>query len=140
MKKTARLFNCALCRNQVVICSSCDRGNIYCGSTCSGHARAQNHRIANQKYQKTSQGRQMHADRQRQYRQRQVKKVTDQGSTDLPLNDLLVHVPSEDRLRQGEPFFCHFCDQTVSSFLRCGFLRHHENDRSRYSSSWPLAP
>jgi len=29
MQSSARLFNCARCRRQVVICSHCDRGNIY---------------------------------------------------------------------------------------------------------------
>ena len=140
MKKTARLFNCALCQNQVVICSGCDRGNIYCGSMCSRNARAQNHRIANQKYQNTLRGRQKHADRQRLYRQRQVKKVTDQGSPDLPPNDLLFGAPKQDKLRHGEPIFCHFCDQIVSPFLRDGYLRHDKKEQSHYSSSWPLAP
>jgi hypothetical protein len=140
MKKTARLFNCAHCQSQAVICSHCDRGNIYCGSRCSQHTRVQNHRIANQKYQKTLRGRQNHAERQRRYRQRQAKKVTDQGSPHLPPNDLLPVEPSEGRPWQTEPILCHFCGEVVSSFLRNGYLRHHVQDQSRCSSSWPLAP
>jgi hypothetical protein len=31
METDARLFNCARCHRQVVICSRCDRGNLYCG-------------------------------------------------------------------------------------------------------------
>jgi len=39
MQSSARLFNCARCRRQVVICSHCDRGNIYCSKRCSQTAR-----------------------------------------------------------------------------------------------------
>jgi hypothetical protein len=70
-KKTARLFNCHRCHQPVSIFSRCDRGNIYCGSTCSGRARALNHRIANHKYQLSLKGRLKHAQRQRCYRERQ---------------------------------------------------------------------
>ena len=35
MQSSARLFNCARCRRQVVICSHCDRGNRYCGKRCA---------------------------------------------------------------------------------------------------------
>ena len=41
MQSSARLFNCARCRCQVVICSHCDRGNLYCGKRCSQAARRQ---------------------------------------------------------------------------------------------------
>ena len=140
MKKTARLFNCAHCQSQVVICSYCDRGNIYCGPRCSQHARALNHRIANQKYQKTIRGRQKHAERQRRYRQRQTKKVTDQGSPYLPPNDLLPVEPNEGKSGQSEPILCHFCGEVVSSFLRNGYLRHHIQESLLRSPSWPLAP
>jgi hypothetical protein len=36
---TARLFLCARCRAQVLICSCCDRGNIYCGEGCAEEIR-----------------------------------------------------------------------------------------------------
>src|SRR5215469_2793974 len=121
MKKSARQFNCARCSIQVVICSLCDRGNIYCGSSCSQQARAFNQRKANQIYQKTFKGRQKHAQRQRRYRQREKEKqqkVTDQGSSDLPLSDLLTCVPSGEKLPKIEQLYCHFCKKAVSTFLR----------------------
>ena len=142
MKNTARLYCCARCHSQVCICSRCDRGNIYCGLTCSQRSRAQKHRIANQKYQKSLKGRQKNAARQRRYRQRQkdnIKKVTDQGSPDLPLNDLLPNKPSEDKSRQVDQVCCHFCGELVSPFLRTGYLRHHRH-QSYDSASWPLGP
>ncbi len=143
MKKNARVFNCARCHVQVVICSHCDRGNIYCGSNCSRQALAINHRTANQIYQKTLKGRQKHAERQRRYRQRQKEKqqkVTDGGSHDLPTNDLLLIEPEESQRRVIGSIYCHFCGNAVSTFLRTGFLRYHQNEKSPDSSSWPLGP
>lgn len=140
MKTSARLFNCTLCHIQVVICSRCDRGNIYCGPSCSQYARAHHHRLANQTYQNTSKGRRKHAERQHRYRERQIKKVTDQSSPSLPPNDLLSEPPSKGSFLQREPMACHFCDQIASPFLRHGFLRRDKSEQSGYSSSWPLAP
>lgn len=140
MKNSARLFNCIRCYSQRVICSHCDRGNIYCGPTCSQHARAQKHRIANQKYQKSLQGRRKHAERQKRYRQRQKNKVTDQGSPILPPNDLLPHEPNEHKTQQTESMHCHFCGKVVSSFLRNGYLCHYTHDQMHRYSCWPLAP
>jgi predicted AAA+ superfamily ATPase len=39
--ETARLFLCARCRAQVLLCSRCDRGQVYCGPECSQSARRQ---------------------------------------------------------------------------------------------------
>ena len=46
MQSSARVFNCARCHGQVVICSHCDRGNLYCGKRCSQAARRQSQREA----------------------------------------------------------------------------------------------
>jgi hypothetical protein len=143
MKKSAREFNCARCHRQVIICSSCDRGNIYCGPTCSRQAHLINKRIANKIYQKTLKGRRKHADRQRRYRQRRKgksQKVTEQGSHDLTPNDLLSGEPRDSKSREAKQLYCRFCKKTVSPFLRHGFLRHYRDDQSPYSISWPLGP
>lgn len=140
IKKTARLFYCARCFQRVEICSHCDRGNIYCGSICSKQARTLNHRIANEKYQRSLKGRLKHAQRQQRYRERQKtakKKVTDHGSLDLSTNGLLSGRPNEGLLQQADAPRCHFCEEPVSPLLRQGFLRHHTNDSP---SSWPLGP
>jgi hypothetical protein len=143
MITSARLFNCARCYKQVIICSYCDRGNIYCGSICSRHARVEKHCIANQRYQKSIKGRQKHAKRQRHYRERRkikMTKVTDQSSPDLPADDLLPHEPSEHTTPQAESLHCDFCGKVVLPFLRNGYLRHHVEDQLRCFSSWPLGP
>ncbi len=89
MEKSARLFNCARCHRQVVICSDCDRGNMYCGSGCAQLTRSESVRSAGRRYQNSSRGRFSHAARQRRYRQRQKQKVTHQGSPPQAPNDLL---------------------------------------------------
>lgn len=143
MERTARFYNCVRCFRHTLICNRCDRGNIYCASSCSRQARLLNHRKANQKYQSSPKGRQKHAARQRRYRERQKekkKKVTDQGSRDLPPNDLLPSEPNEDKSQKATVLYCHFCNEPVSSFLRNGYLRYHRDEKSAYSSSWPLGP
>ena len=82
-----RLFLCQRCRRQVLICSHCDRGQIYCSAQCAEISRREKHRRAEAHYQKTRRGALKHAARQQRYRKRQrqpqikpgQKKVTDQG-------------------------------------------------------------
>ena len=130
MQSSARLFNCARCRCQVVICSHCDRGNIYCGKRCSQTARRQSQREAARRYQGTRRGRFAHAERQRRYRQRRMQKVTHQGSPPVLPDETL---PAESRTsaqRSEEPgavpadgIRCHLCGRVCSHFLRQSFLR-----------------
>ena len=138
--QTARLFYCSCCHQPVVICRHCDRGNHYCGAACARQIRVLNHRIANQTYQNSLKGRLKHAQRQRHYRARKQareKKVTDQGSPALPLNDVLPGKPDEGQSPPVSTTRCHFCGDEVSLFLRNGFLRHHRSDAL---PSWPLGP
>jgi hypothetical protein len=140
MEKPARLFNCARCKRQVIICTLCDRGNVYCGLICSRRSRMQNHRIANQKYQNSLKGRLKHAQRQRRYRQRLKEKVTDQGSFDLPPNDLLSSKPKGERKVQPVGLmYCHFCGKPCLLFLRTDLLGSSKEGQRHYSS-WPLGP
>jgi hypothetical protein len=74
----ARLFLCARCRVQVVICSCCDRGQIYCADGCAQEARHQAQRAAGRRYQASRRGRLAHAARSGRWRARQ-KNVTHQG-------------------------------------------------------------
>ena len=129
MQSSARLFNCARCRYQVVICSHCDRGNLYCGKRCSETARRQSQREASKRYQKTRRGRLAHAEHQRRYRQRRRKKVTHQGSPPAIPNETL---PAESRTSARRSDFpatdpadgirCHLCGRVCSHFVRQSFL------------------
>lgn len=79
MSEAGRLFLCARCRVQVVLCSRCDRGNLYCGRACSQAVRSAAMREAARRYQASRAGRFAHAERARRYRARR-NNVTHQGS------------------------------------------------------------
>lgn len=125
----ARLFLCALCRAQVVICSRCDRGHIYCAG-CAGRARGEAQRAASRRYQGSHRGRLLHAARARRYRARQ-KNVTHHGSPSPPANDLLgaasVTAASGAVCTGDEPRQtmrrCHWCGCRCPPLIRQGFLR-----------------
>jgi len=78
-----RLQICVRCRVQVHLCTSCDRGHIYCRD-CAPLAARDRVRRAGRRYQDTSRGRANHAQRQRRYRQRQAERrsgVTHRGGS-----------------------------------------------------------
>jgi hypothetical protein len=58
---SGRLFLCAGCRAQVVVCSCCDRGQVYCPDGCAGQARRKTLQQAGRRYRQTGQARQVHA-------------------------------------------------------------------------------
>ena len=133
METSARLFNCARYHAQVVLCSCCDRGHRYCGSTCADTSRRESQRAAGQRYQDSRRGRRCHAARQGRYRQRQreqKEKVTHQGSATAPGN---ASLPSESKKpEQGlvappkqsdEAIQCQRCARCCSPFVRLGWLR-----------------
>jgi len=133
MEPSARLYNCAGCHRQVVICSDCDRGNIYCAGGCAQAARNLSLRAAGKRYQRTRRGRLKHAERQRRYRSKH-KKVTHQGSPEAPSNDPLstrsetpLSVADVEDIKgvEGvvdEAIRCHFCGRLCSDFLRRDYL------------------
>jgi hypothetical protein len=127
MKQSPRLFNCQKCHAQVVICSHCDRGHIYCGKECASLARIESCRAAEKRYQLSFQGRIKHALRQKRYRMRLKEKVTDHAST-VPTQNVLLHSVKNKAMKVamsgnfGE-MRCDFCASSVSSLLRNGFLR-----------------
>ena len=103
----ARRFLCARCRAPALVCSHCDRGQIYCAAGCAAVARLQSQREAGRRYQRSRPGRFVHAARTRRWRQRQAllavsaaraematpQSVTHQGSP-LPASDAVLTVPS----------------------------------------------
>lgn len=79
MITSARLFYCGRCRTQTVVCSACDRGQIYCSGTCAQEARKESLRRAGRRYAQTRKGQFNAAKRQRDARRRRKEKVTHQG-------------------------------------------------------------
>ena len=129
-ESVSRLFLCARCRCQVVICSRCDRGQIYCGPGCAQEARRCNQRKARARYQASVRGREMHAQRSGRYRARH-RRVTDQGSV---RSATLSRRPAPAVVAAAAvlpPFAisplcrtsCHSCGNPVSVFLRLSHIR-----------------
>ena len=126
---TCRLFLCARCRKQVLICRRCDRGQLYCADGCAKIARSQSVREAGRRYQQSRQGRFKQAERLRRFRRRK-QNVTHQGSELVGENDLLpansakvdkpVVLPRQARL--ADTLQCHFCGASCSEFVRNNFL------------------
>ena len=82
MDQPARLYLCARCRVQVILCSRCDRGNRYCGRQCRHQARAEARRQTAQRYQRSWRGRIAHAQRSRRWRQRRAARDAVDGNGD----------------------------------------------------------
>jgi hypothetical protein len=76
---TYRLYNCRRCAMQVLICTRCDHGNIYCEGECSRIRRRESLQRAGARYQHTRHGAVRHAARQRAWRASHAK-MTHQGS------------------------------------------------------------
>ena len=130
MVETGRMFLCARCHAQVVLCTRCDRGQIYCGPPCSSQARHAAQRAAKQRYQSSRPGRFRHAERARRYRAR-CKFVTHQGSAMTLAGDLLVveaavPVPEVQSVAvdaSAQSLRCHRCGAHCAVAVRLGFLR-----------------
>ena len=134
----ARLFLCAGCRVQALICSCCDRGQIYCSGNCAQQARHRSLRSAGQRYQASRKGRLSHAARAARYRAR-CKNVTHQGSLPPASDDLLPPgspmsasdaAAAEDRPRRSASH-CHWCGRRCLEFVRQEFLRRRGGRRHR---------
>ena len=134
MKHTSRLYSCALCHAQAVICTYCDRGNIYCSKKCSQAARIKSCREAETRYQLTPGGRHKHAARQKRYRMRQREKVTDHSSAITTPHGLLEEVKNETMevsvTHISTQKRCCVCKKQVSPWLRTSFLRYFSTTSS----------
>src|SRR5487761_2690706 len=90
---SGRLFLCAGCRRQVMVCSCCDRGQIYCAGGSVEHARRRTVQQAGRRYQASHRGRRMHVAQIGRWRARR-EKVTHHGSPAPPAGDLSAPAPS----------------------------------------------
>ncbi len=92
MDAPGRLFLCARCRVQVVLCSHCDRGNRYCGRQCRRLARDAARRESARRYQQSRRGRLAHARRSQRWRQRCRARGDGDGGGDGRGEDLQQNV------------------------------------------------
>lgn len=74
-----RMFSCGRCGTLASVCSSCDRGRVYCSERCSAEARRDSVRRAAKRYQESKKGAANHAHRQRRYCERRAAGVTHLG-------------------------------------------------------------
>ena len=112
------------------ICRHCDRGHQYCGGRCRQKARRQQLRAANRRHQQSREGRLDHRDRQRAYRERRRRRVTDHTSAETFDSDSIVaaepsrsenglgSVSGEARYAESAEFepACIICGRTVGFF------------------------
>lgn len=147
-EQPARMFLCAACRAQVVVCSDCDRGQRYCADGCSQRTRRRLQREAGSRYQRSLKGRHKHAECMRRWRARRgarANKVTHQGSLEPGVNDVLaasqtsapicIALPAASlripiaalAVTALAPCRCHFCGAAMPIQLRSDFLRHYRH-------------
>jgi hypothetical protein len=91
-EQTGRLFLCARCQAQVLVCGPCDRGQRYCATGCADITRLNLQREAGKRYQQGRAGRHKHASRMHQWRKRRaaaVKIVTHHSSLATPADAVL---------------------------------------------------
>lgn len=147
MCHSGRIYNCVRCQHQVIICSHCDHGNIYCSDDCARQSRHEKQKEAAERYQSSLKGRQQHARRQHHYRQRQQyshqgqnKKVTHQGSPEISACDSIttglkteISPPVTSLYSKKEGFVCHFCGGQWGEYLRWDFLHQRSHSWSSHS-------
>jgi hypothetical protein len=122
-KDSTRIFNCASCYLQVLVCRACDRGQLYC-KPCSKITRQQAIREAKKRYQQTRKGRLKHADRQKRYmlKKQLQQKMTYTGSPQQAPHDSLLLVVEQTAEESSAKRVCHFCGSVCGPWLRHDFL------------------
>jgi hypothetical protein len=144
MKHAPRLFQCTLCHKQSLVCSKCDRGQIYCGAVCAIFARKKSMKLAGMRYQRTFNGKRNHAARQARYRMRLNEIVTHQGSPPIPqhasINSLEKRAEKTENGQKKPALTCHFCEKPVSDWIRNEFLRRRRSHSSSGAKASPQAP
>jgi len=130
MEPIPRLFLCIRCHKQVVICSRCDHGQIYCGEPCAHFARKQSLILARLRYQHTFKGRRNHAACQARYRKKLRNKVMDHTYPPTPQHDVINLLEKQTEktvmIQLKRSLTCCFCKKPVSDWLRNDFLRRRD--------------
>jgi len=81
--KGGRSFDCGQCRAPSAVCSSCERGQLYCSSQCRAWARTLSVRRARSKHRRSDLGAKDHRDRERVRRATRRSSVADHPSKNL---------------------------------------------------------
>ena len=91
------------------LCRSCDRGQRYCSERCREKSRREQRRAANRRHQRSAEGRLDHRDRQREYRLRLVRRVTDHGSGGEVSSSTLRSLTEWPFEAEAVEVFCRLC-------------------------------
>lgn len=123
-----RVYACARCQREVLVCSGCDRGQRYCSVACRRQARRECLLVAGRRYQSGRAGRFAHARRACRYRRRQ-KIVTHQASQ-VTLGATTVVADSVEAAQVAATSVtaalgnCRWCGGECPPPARRGFLGH----------------
>jgi hypothetical protein len=161
MDRSARLFLCARCRDQVLLCSHCDHGQQYCGRACASASRRERRREAAERYQGSRLGRLRHAARTARWRRRRrtlrqrgamcgTDKVTHQGCPDggaqasllacdtpsacepiAPIGSAHDSTPTTAGVVCFAALICRCCARPLLPHVRQGYLRPRSVGRQR---------
>jgi hypothetical protein len=126
--RVSRIYFCARCKIRVRLCTTCDRGQIYCAGECRRARRRLTLLESGRRYQEGRQGRRKHAARQHRYRARQAAKVTHQGSLP-PAPEANIPASTEAHVATAAPTstpeqrvanadLCSFCERLCGPFVR----------------------
>jgi hypothetical protein len=129
MDPSARLYHCARCHCQVMVCRRCDRGHVYCAKGCAQQARRDSLQRAGARYRSSRRGRLNNAERQRRFRARH-QKVTHHRSVPQAAPAVLpgnVEGRLSARVDAPTTIHCHHCGCEVDPFLRRDYLRTHRH-------------
>jgi len=144
MESTARLYQCVLCHEQVIICRKCDHGNIYCANGCAVLARIKSLKLARSRYQATFNGKRHNAARQARFRKRHKNLVTHHGSPfsaqHVPIKSLKNKTENTENRQQNTALTCCFCIKPMSDWIRNDFLRQRSHKKSTGLQAYPQAP
>jgi hypothetical protein len=91
------------------LCRPCDRGQQYCSGRCREKSRREQRRAANRRHQRSDEGRLDHRDRQREYRLRLVRRVTDHGSGGEVSSSTLRSLTEWPFESEAVEVFCRLC-------------------------------
>lgn len=151
--QSARLFLCARCRVQVLVCRQCDRGQRYCADGCAATTRRALQRDSARRYQRSRAGRFNHALRAQRWRARQralANIVTHQGSPERPSDAVLADTQTSALAIEpcsttrsiattvaiiAGPWHCHWCCAPCAALVRQGFVRHSHGRSLRHGHS-----
>lgn len=144
MEPIARLFQCALCHAQALVCSKCDHGQIYCSDRCSMFARHNSLIAAGKRYQATIKGRRNHAARQARYEMKLQSNLTHHSSPDpspcASMQQLENSAKKSEKGHERTALICCCCHKPVSEWLYHGFLQRKSSKKSFRLQANPQAP